>query len=271
MVQSDGNSGKSLLFEIINRAMGSYGITADSDLITDTTYKSNNAEQVARLKGKRYVFIDELDENSYLKEKLVKDLTSGIGKMVGRYLYKNTIEFLFRGKINITTNYEVKIKGIDKGVWRRIILLKTSLDVTGRENKHLMDELMDELPQICGWLYEGFKLYQKEGLDIPDSIKKDVDEYRQENDIVAQWINEYCELKPSYFERANVLYDNFRAFCLRRDLRTNQTSFGRNLGKKYKKYNSGEGIVYIGLRLRKNATDLSKKVNYENTKVSEDI
>ena len=90
-------------------------------------------------------------------------------------------------------------------------------------------------------------------------------------DIVAQWINEYCEVKPSYFERANVLYDNFRAFCQRRDQRTNQTVFGRNLGKKFKKYNSGEGIVYLGIRLKKDAGNLERKVNYEQVKVDENI
>ena len=96
-------------------------------------------------------------------------------------------------------------------------------------------------------------------------------EYKEEMDVVQQWINEYCELKPSYFEKANTLYDNFRVFCQRRDLRTNQTVFGRNLSKKFKKYNSGSGIVYMGLRLKKDAGDLVKRVTYENIQVEEDI
>ena len=41
--------------------------------------------------------------------------------------------------------------------------------------------------------------------------------------------------------------------------------------KKFKKFNSGEGIVYIGLRLKEGASNLEKKVAFEQTKVSEDI
>ena len=106
---------------------------------------------------------------------------------------------------------------------------------------------------------------------MPDSIQQAVNEYKENMDIVQQWISEYCELKSDYFEKANVLYDNFRAFCMRRDQRTNLTVFGRNLSKKFRKYNSGEGIVYIGLRLKQGAGNLEKKVNYEQVKVSDDI
>ena len=171
----------------------------------------------------------------------------------------------------MATNYEPVIRGTDKGIWRRIIKIPVPTDFTGREDKDLRDKLLAELPQILGWLLEGYKLYRKEGLEKPDVIKQATADYRENMDIVQQWINECCECKPDYFERANTLYDNFRAFCLRRDQRTNQTMFGRNLGKKFKKYNSGSGIVYIGIRLKKNAEDLAKKVAYEQTSVSEDI
>ena len=272
ILQSDGNSGKSLIFDIIRTILSSYAIVASAQLITEEKYNAgSNKEEIARLKGKRLIVIDEIDEGDKLNEKLVKNLTSGLTPMIGKFLYAGSFEFAFRGKIWLLTNYDTVVKGVDKGIWRRLVKIPLYSDFTGKEDKYLRDKLIEEAPQILGWLLEGFRLYLKEGLQKPEEIKQATKEYREEMDIVSQWIDEYCECKPDYFERANTLYDNFRAFCQRRDQRTTQTIFGRNLGKKFKKYNSGSGIVYIGIRLKKGADDLVKRVNYEQTKVSEDI
>lgn len=271
ILHGDGNNGKSLLLDIIKNALGSYGITSKPQLLTESNFGSQNSEEIARLKGKRFVAVEEIKEGDKLDEQLVKSLTSGIGNQVARFLYGNSFEFPFKGKIWMATNYEPVIRGTDKGIWRRIIKIPVTADFTGREDKDLRDKLILELPQILGWMFKGYQLYLKEGLQITPEIQKAVNAYKEDMDIVAQWINEYCECKPDYFERANTLYDSFRAFCQRRDQRTTQTLFGRNLGKKFKKYNSGSGIVYIGIRLKQKADDLVKKVNYEQIKVSEDI
>lgn len=271
ILHGDGNNGKSLLLDIIASALGSYAITSKPQLITDNKYSTTNSEEIARLNGKRFCVIEEIKEGDKLDEQLVKQMTSGIGKMVARFLYAGSFEFNVTCKIWEATNYEPVIRGTDKGIWRRIVKIPVPADFTGKEDKDLREKLLTELPQILGWLIDGYELYKKEGLEPPKDVVQATADYRENMDIVQQWINEYCECKPSYFERANTLYDNFRAFCLRRDQRTNQTIFGRNLGKKFKKYNSGEGIVYIGIRLKQGAGKLELKVAYEQTKVSEDI
>ena len=272
IIQSEGNSGKSLLMDVVRTILSSYAITSSSQLITDEKYNSSgNKEEIARLKGKRIVVIDEIDMNDKGNERLIKNLTSGLTPLLGKFLYAGTFEFTFHGKIWLTTNYDFLIKGTDRGIWRRIVKIPVYSDFTGREDKYLREKLIEESAEILGWLLDGFKMYLDEGLKQPQCIVDAIREYREDMDLVQQWINEYCECKPDYFERANVLYDNYRAFCQRRDQRTNQTQFGRNLGKKFRKYNSGSGMVYIGIRLKKQAVDLEKRVAYERTKVDEDI
>lgn len=271
ILQSDGNSGKSLLLDVIRTILSGYWVTCSAGLIAEEKFGSNNKEEIARLKGKRGVVIDEIDDGTRANEGLVKRLTSGLNPIVGKFLYANSFEFQFKGKIWLTTNYDLGIRGSDKGIWRRVVKIPITSDFTGREDKFLREKLLAEAPEILNWLLEGFRLYLKEGLEKPKCITKAIEEYKEDQDLVQQWINEYCECKTTYFERANTLYDNFRAFCQRRDQKTNQTRFGRDLGKKFKKYNSGEGIVYIGLRLKQNASNLEKKVAYEQLKVSEDI
>lgn len=271
ILNGDGNNGKSLLLDVISTVLGSYSITSKPQLLTETNYGSQNSEEIARLKGKRFCVVEEIKSGDKLDEQLVKQFTSGIGKMVARFLYAGSFEFEVRCKIWLASNYDPVIRGSDKGIWRRIVKIPVPTDFTGKEDKDLREKLLEEAPQILGWLLEGYKLYEEEGLKQPKAITQATDDYKKDMDIVQQWIEEYCDVRSNYFERANTLYDNFRAFCLRRDLRTNQTMFGRNLGKKFKKYNSGEGIVYLGIRLKNGSGKLEKKVNYEQTKVREDI
>lgn len=271
ILHGDGNNGKSLLLDIIKTVLGGYGITSKPQLLTESNFGTQNSEEIARLNGKRFCAIEEIKSGDKMDEQIVKSLTSGIGNQVARFLYANSFEFPVTCKFWMATNYEPVIRGNDKGIWRRIVKIPVPTDFTGREDKDLREKLLQEIPQILGWLVEGYEMYQLEGLEQPDAIKQATADYRKEMDITQQWIDEYCECKPSYFARANELYDNFKAFCQRRDQRTNQTVFGRNLGKKFRKYNSGEGIVYIGLRLKQGASNLEKKVAFEQIKVSEDI
>ena len=88
ILQSDGNSGKSLVFDILRNILASYTVTSSSQLITEETYSSgSNKEEIARLKGKRLVVIDEIDEGDRGNERLIKNLTSGYTPVIGKYLY----------------------------------------------------------------------------------------------------------------------------------------------------------------------------------------
>lgn len=271
ILHSDGNSGKSLLLDIIKSALGSYGVSSKPQLLTEQRFGTQNSEEIARLKGKRFIAVEEIGKNERLDERLVKSLTSGIGNQVARFLYGNSFEFPVKGKIWLATNYEPVISGTDRGIWRRIKKIPINADFTGREDKDLREKLIKELPEILGWLLEGYRLYMKEGLIEPSEVSEATVEYRKEMDLVQQWIDENCELRPDYFEKAGVLFENFKAFMTRRDQRTNMTAFGKDLSKKYNKKHYNTGYVYFGIRLRQEAEDLAKKVEFDRLKVDDSI
>lgn len=270
ILKGDGNNGKSLLLDVVKTCIGAYGITCKPQFLTEQNFGTNNTEEVARLKGKRMAVIEEIKAGDKMDEQLVKSYTSGIGNQVARFLYGHNFEFLLTCKLWMATNYEPIIRGIDKGIWRRICLIPIEVDFTGREDKDLREKLLKEAPQILGWLLEGYKLYMKEGLDEPEIVKNATDNYRQESDIVAQWISECCEVNPNYFERSSILFENHNYYCKQRELKTNITIFGRNMAKKFRKERYPEGIVYIGLRIRKDQANLKKKVIYDNVNVEKD-
>lgn len=272
ILESDGNSGKSLLLETIGKALGTYSITSRPQLLTEQPNGNSNLEEIARLKGKRFIMVEEVESNDKLNESLVKSLTSGIGNQVARFLYGNSFEFTVTGKIWMATNYEPNIKGTDRGVWRRIKKIHLNTDFTGREDKDLKYKLEAELPQIRAWIIEGTKLYLEEGLEEPEEVKDATKAYKEQNDIVQIWINERCELKPSYFEQATTLFTDFNAYSrANKFFEMNSNLFGRNMGKKFKKKNYSGKNYYIGVKLKSGVDDISKKVAFDSIKVEDEI
>lgn len=272
ILESDGNSGKSLLLETIGKAMGTYAITSRPQLLTEQPNGNSNLEEIARLKGKRYIMVEEIQSGDKLNESLVKSLTSGIGKQVARFLYGNSFEFTVTGKIWMATNYEPTIKGTDRGVWRRIKKIHLDTDFTGREDKDLVFKLEEELPQIRAWIVRGCELYLKEGLKEPTEILDATKQYKEQNDIVQTWINERCEVKPAYFEQSTTLFKDFNAYSRENKFfEINSNQFGRNMTKKFKRRNYSGKNYYIGLRLKQGIEDISKKVTFDSIKVGDDI
>lgn len=272
ILYGDGNNGKSLLLEVIRETLGSYAISTRPQLLTEQRNGNSNLEEIARLKGKRFIVVEETKAGDKLDESLIKSLTSGIGNQVARFLYGNSFEFPVIGKMWMATNYKPVIRGTDKGIWRRIKVIPVTVDFEGREDKDLKYKLLQEKPQILGWLVKGFQLYQQEGLVEPPEVNQSIKEYREEMDIVANWINECCECKPDYFEQANVLFENFNAYIKKgEENKMSQTLFGRNLTKKFTKKCFNGRNVYIGIRLRKDRVNLEREVKFDQIKVNENI
>ena len=254
----DGNDGKSLLLQIIQEVIGDYSATSNPDLLLDKKTQSSNLSEVARLKGIRYCVVNELKMGDKLNESGVKDITSGNNKIVARFLYGNEFEFLPKMKIWLATNYEPRIIGTDKGIWRRIVKIPCKRSLRDDEvDRDLIYKLREEKDQILGWLIEGCLLWQKEGLNMPDCLLKEKEQYKTDQDLIQQWVNEYCEQHPMYIEKATNLFQSFKNYCYcNNEYPMSQTLFGRNFSKKFNKRTSAGAIVYCGIRLKNNESNI---------------
>ena len=269
----DGRNGKSLLLDIVRQAVGAYGVSTKSSLLTDRQTSDSAIDDLARLKGKRAIFVEETEINDKLKESQIKTLTSGIGEVVARRLYGNTFSYIITGKIFMSTNHLPVVRGNDLGIWRRLRVIPfNKIFVEGvNDDKDLREKLEKELPQILGWLIDGFSKYQNEGLVPPKCIEDLTKEYRAEMDIVQRWINERCDVGAEYFASGSVLFDDFLAYSqANKEFIMSNTLFGRNLVKKFERKRIGTGNVYMGIQLRKAVENLKLKVNYEKTKINVD-
>lgn len=217
-----GANGKSTVLGAIQKALGGYARSVAGETFVSQDNKAmGNAggprEDLLRLRGARYAYINEIEENSQLKEALIKTLT-GDDVIVARGINaKASAEFRPTFVPIMPTNHRPIIKGMDTGIWRRIMLIpftrnfKTDKAVT--QDLQRTEKLDAELSGILRWLVEGAIEYQAFGLDVPREVLEAGDAYQKDMDILSEWIEEKCELGAEFAELNASLYMNWRSFA----------------------------------------------------------
>ena len=249
----DGSNGKSLLLQIISEVLGDYSASTTPELLLDEKTQSQNFSALARLKGKRCVITSETKLGDKLNEKMVKTMTGGNDKLTARFLYANEFEFYPKMKILMATNYDPVIRGIDNGIWRRIVKIKFDrIFNEDEQDVDLIDKLRLEKSGILNWLVEGCLKWQHDKrLKEPECIKENVKEYRTDMDIVQKWMDERCEVNPHAREKASVLYSDLKNYLIQTgEYQMTMTMFGRNFGKKFKKKILNGAVLYMGVQLK---------------------
>src|SRR5207244_6508249 len=116
-----GANGKSTLLETLRHVLGDYARQTDS-----STFVTRDADairnDVARLRGARFISVVEIGMGRHLDEALVKQVTGG-GTITARFLFHEPFEFRFTGKVLLACNHKPEIRGADLGIWRRIRLI----------------------------------------------------------------------------------------------------------------------------------------------------
>ena len=210
-----GRNGKSTFLKTIWRILGPYAaVTPSATLMERHDGNSNNASQeLAKLKGIRFVMASEGEKGQKLAEAQIKAMTGG-EPISARFLYSKPFEYVPEFKIWLSTNYKPNISGTDQGIWSRIRLIPFNA-YFGPESvdKHLDEKLMAEAEGILAWLAEGFRLWHEYGLGVPAVMERALDEYREKSDLMGAFIAECCELSPGVEELAGKLSSAAQAWA----------------------------------------------------------
>ena len=192
-----GNNGKTTYRETLYELLGDYAITADAGLLLERRQAGSATPEVARLKGRRLVCINETSENDRLNEARVKFITS-TDTITARKLYHDFFDFKPTHKTMLTSNHRPIVRGTDEGIWRRIHLVPFTVTIPDYEIKknYREEELRPEHPGILNWALDGLKAYREIGLAPPDAVRGATTEYREDMDVLAQWLKDRCEIGP---------------------------------------------------------------------------
>lgn len=210
----EGRNGKSTLLNILGELLGSYYGPAPMDMLLIKHGRSKEQETMfANLAGKRLVTSVEADSGVRFSEATVKLLTGG-DTVAARHLYGAYWSLTPSWKLHVAANHKPIVRGQDEGIWRRLMLTPWMVTFDGnREDKGLKDKLRSEFPGILGWCVVGFQKWLANGLVPPESVTAATSEYRSENDVLAQWIDECCIRQETAAAKALDLYRSFKGWA----------------------------------------------------------
>jgi len=246
-----GANGKSTFLNVIMNLLGDYATST----YAETFMKRSNdtaTNDIARLRGTRFVTTAETEQGKRLSEHLIKQAT-GNDQLTARFLYGEYFNFLPTFKIFMASNHKPVIKGTDHGIWRRIKLIPFTTRITDdKMDKALEEKLLTEKSGILNWLIEGMLRWRKDGLNTPPVILNATDEYRGEMDVIGNFIKERCVQKQGIMVRARELFQAYQDWCdENNELATSERMFGmrmKELGMAQKRTSEARFWVDIGIQ-----------------------
>lgn len=212
IAHGDGQNGKSTRLNTVRMLMGSYAATLPFSSFDSRRMDDGKNHDLAGLRGVRFVFATESGQDRALDEARIKAISGG-DSLRCRFLHQEFFEFAPEFKVILATNHRPTIRGQDHGIWRRIHLFPYEQRFEeGAENKNLKNELRAEYSGIVNWLIEGVRLWRKEGLKPPAAVQMAIEGYKDENDPLGEFLEDFTELKPEAFTPSATLYGAFRAW-----------------------------------------------------------
>ncbi|MFZ0258157.1 MAG: phage/plasmid primase, P4 family [Gammaproteobacteria bacterium] len=135
--------------------------------------------------------MQETGAGSRMLGEVVKKLLDS-GEIVARYPHGRVFSYEPTFTPLISTNHKPRVDDLGEGLWRRLVLVPFEYTIpTEKRNARFIDEVLKpESSGILNWCLQGAVEYQENGLDIPVKVKVATEEYKDESDLVQQFIDE---------------------------------------------------------------------------------
>jgi P4 family phage/plasmid primase-like protien len=210
ILTGNGSNGKSMLMNLMMKALGDYATKASVTMLTQGRGKTGSANpDLMRLKGKRFATMSEPDEGASFNSGYLKELTSS-EPVICRDLYagsKQMVEFVPQFRFFFSCNDKPVINTTDGGTWRRLVVVdypnKFVVNPTQRHEK-LMDESIQAKVVSTEWascfLSYLVHLFKEGGghrkLTPPGKVMAYTSDYKEDNDVIAKFIREKIHVTP---------------------------------------------------------------------------
>ena len=229
LLWGSGANGKTTFLRVLHTLFGDYAAATRPDTFM---VKQNGAipNDVAALKGARFVVAAEAERGQLLAEALVKQLT-GEDPLTARFMRAEWFSFTSTFKVFIATNYKPTIRGTDDAIWSRIRLVPFTVTIPEAEqDKRLVEKLLAEGPGILRWALEGCLAWQRDGLGVSTEVRTATESYREEMDVLGQFLAERCIIDPHAVTASSALYEAYLSWGHANHQKLmSHTAFGRAL------------------------------------------
>jgi putative DNA primase/helicase len=244
-------SGKSTLINVLRGLLGPYALALPENYFLVTKNTSDFA--TANLAGVRLATCVETNEGKRLDVAKIKSLT-GEDVIAAALKYENYFNFKPQAKLVLATNHRPHVPASDDSIWRRVKVVP--FNVTVPEEKRipeLADRLLEEEgPGILRLAVLGCQAWLVYRLDEPEAVKSAVSEYRTDEDILQNFLDECCVREVSAQVARKELFAAYAQWNKANGLRQMTTNkFGRELHRLGIEGDDGNRFWY-GVRLEQN-------------------
>jgi putative DNA primase/helicase len=247
-----GDNGKSTLIEVMEMLLGNYA--RRTPIATFLMQRPGNIpNDIARLRGARFVWAAENDRDVRLAESVIKEMTGG-DRMVARFMRGEFFEFVPAFKPWLATNHKPAVRG-DATLWRRLKLVPFDYTIPKEHQKRrheVMAMFQAELPGILNWAIEGCLEWQRNGLGEPEEVISATKEYQAEQDTFAMFLDEKCIRTPKAEVLSLPMYREYKIWAEEHgETAPSHKIFAALMSERgFKKKKTEKGVLYSGIGLR---------------------
>jgi len=258
-IHGDGGNGKSVFQNTISAILGEYAVIAPMDAFT-TSRGDRHPTDLAMMRGARLITASETEEGRPWAEARIKQMTGG-DPITARFMRQDFFTFTPHFKLTIIGNHQPVLHNVDAAARRRFCIVPFTIR-PAVPDLQLEVKLRAEWPGILGWMIEGCRDWQANGLPRPDVVAAATDHYFTDQDVLGHWLAEECDLEPGNshkWERSSDLFASWRAFASRsgEDAGSNKTFSARLERNGFPKRRTRDGSRFEGLNLIKPALSMT--------------
>jgi phage/plasmid-associated DNA primase len=191
-----------------------------------------------------------------MDETKVKQLTGG-DRLKARFMRQDFFEFYPTHKIFLAANHKPIVRGTDYAIWRRIKLVPFEVTIPEKERipfAKMLAMLKAEWPGILAWAVQGCIKWQAQGLGTPTEVTKATQAYREEMDIIGDFIDEHCIIDANAKAKASTLYATYKTWCdANGEHALTQKVFGSRLTERgFERKREKAGYFWLGIGILEN-------------------
>jgi putative DNA primase/helicase len=211
-----GANGKSTFANVLLGILGTgpSGYAAVAPMSTFTASRSDqHPTDLAMLRAVRVVVAHETEEGRSWAISKLKMMT-GDDLITARFMRQDFFTYKPQFKVMILGNHKPSLHNVDEATRRRFHLIPFTVTIPKAEqDRRLGEKLKAEYPAILHWMIQGCADWDEQGLAPPAKVLAATDAYLLNEDSIAAWMSECCQLGPQHYATLVELFASWRMWA----------------------------------------------------------
>src|SRR5262249_34665765 len=142
----------------------------------------------------RLVTASESQQGRSWDEQRIKGLT-GADMVTARFMRCDNFSYRPGFKLLLFGNHKPVLKTVDEA-WRRRFHIIPFTFKPARADNTLKARLREEYARMLQWAIDGCLDWQRNGLIVPERVRRETEGYFTTQDLFGAWVEEECEVGP---------------------------------------------------------------------------